>query len=204
MKWLLPLLLTGLLSAAPGPQLFYSRAFPGSVPAYFQVTLEQDGNAEYAESANDDLPVKFRLPESHASQIFALAEKLDNFQRPIESPAKVAFTGAKIFRYANGSEKHEVKFNHSEDAVARELVGWFERMAESAQRRIDLERAAKYDKLGVPRALMLLQAAMNQKRLVGLDQFLPMLDRIAKNETYMHTARARASEIAEAIRNYQP
>lgn len=204
MKWLLPLLFTGLLYAAPGPQLFYSRAFPGSVPAYFQVTLDKDGNGEYAEAANDDLPLKFHLPESEASQIFALAEKLGNFQRPLESPAKVAFTGAKTFRYENGSEKHEVKFNYSEDLVARELLDWFERMAESAQRRIDLERAAKYDKLGVPRVLLLLQAAMDRKRLVGLEQFLPMLDRIAKNETYMHTARARASEIAEFIRNSQP
>ena len=30
---------------------------------------------------------------------------------------------------------------------------------------------------------------------------LPMLDRIAKNETYMHQSRARAAEMAEAIRN---
>jgi hypothetical protein len=28
-----------------------------------------------------------------------------------------------------------------------------------------------------------------------------MLDRIAKNETYMHQSRARASEMADAIRN---
>ena len=39
---------------------------------------------------------------------------------------------------------------------------------------------------------------------MGLEQFLPMLDRIAKNEIYMHTARARAAEIAEAIRKSKP
>jgi hypothetical protein len=36
---------------------------------------------------------------------------------------------------------------------------------------------------------------------VAPEQFLPMLDRIVKNETYMHQSRARAAEIAEAIRN---
>jgi hypothetical protein len=77
-------------------------------------------------------------------------------------------------------------------------------MAESAQHRIELERTAKYDKLGVLRALLLLQSALERKRLVGYDQYLPMLDRIAKNETYMHTARARAAEIAEAIRSPKP
>ena len=45
---------------------------------------------------------------------------------------------------------------------------------------------------------------MDRKRLVGLEQYLPMLDRIIKNESYMHTARARASEIAETIRAAKP
>ena len=44
---------------------------------------------------------------------------------------------------------------------------WFERMTESAQHRIDLDRAAKYDKLGVVKALDLLGSAMERKRLVG-------------------------------------
>jgi len=37
-----------------------------------------------------------------------------------------------------------------------------------------------------------------------VEQYLPMLDRIANNEGYMHTARARAAEIAEAIRHPKP
>jgi hypothetical protein len=45
---------------------------------------------------------------------------------------------------------------------------------------------------------------MDRKRLVGLEQFLPILDRISKNENYMHAARARAAEMAEAIRNPKP
>ena len=86
--------------------------------------------------------------------------------------------------------------------IRRRAALWelFERMAESAEHRIDLDRAAKYDHLGLVKALNLLWSAMDRKRLVGLDQYLPTLDRIAKNETYMHTARARAAELAEAIR----
>jgi hypothetical protein len=77
-------------------------------------------------------------------------------------------------------------------------------MAESAEHRIALERAAKYDKLGVVKALNLLGSAVERKRVVGLEQYLPVLDRIVKNESYMHTARARASEIAELIRAGAP
>ena len=204
MKWVMTLLFAASLPAADGPRLFYSRDFPGSAPAYFQITLDKEGNAEYGESANDENPLKFKLSEAETREVFGLAEKLGYFKNPLESPLKVAFMGTKTFRYENGAQKGEVKFNYSEDATARALQDWFERMEESAERRIELERTAKYDRLGVPRALLLLQSSMERNRLVALDQYLPMLDRIAKNESYMHTARARAAEIAEAIRNPGP
>lgn len=206
MKWFGPalVLFAAALAAADGPRLFYSRAFPGSAPAYFDVTLEDNGDAAYREAVDDELPVKFHLADADRKEIFDLAEKLDHFKHPLEAPAKVAFMGAKIFRYEKGAEKNEVKFNYSEDANARALQDWFERMAESAEHRMDLERAAKYDRLGLPNALNLLASALERKRLVALDQFLPLLDRVANNENYMHTARAQAAEIAEAIRKSQP
>ncbi len=204
MKWSLILLFANVLFAGDGPRLFYSKSFPGSTPPYFQVTLEQNGDAEYREAPNEDDPLKYRLTEAETHEVFGLAEKLEYFKHPLESPAKVAFMGTKVFRWENGDRKSEVKFNFSDDAAARDLMDWFERMGESAQHRIELERTAKYDRLGVLKELLLLESALDRKRLVGLDQYLPMLDRIAKNESYMHTARARAAEIAEAIRNPKP
>ena len=204
MKWTLILLFANVVFAGGGPRLFYSRSFPGSVPPYFQVTLDRNGDTEYREAPDEDNPLQFHLTEAEANEVFGLAEKLDYFKHPLESPAKVAFMGMKTFRYENGAQKSEVKFNFSEDPQAHELVDWFERMGESAEHRIELERTAKYDRLGVLKALLLLESAMDRKRLVGMDQYLPMLERIAKNESYMHTARARAAEIAEAIRNPKP
>jgi hypothetical protein len=204
MKWSLILLFANLLFAGDGARLFYSRSFPGSVPAYFQVTLDQNGDAEYREAPDEDNPLKFHLTEADTHEVFGLAEKLDYFKHPLESPVKVAFMGAKTFRYENGDRKSEAKFNFTEDPQAKELLDWFERMGESADHRIELERTAKYDRLGVLKALLLLESAMDRKRLVGMDQYLPMLERIAKNESYMHTARARVAEIAEAIRNPKP
>ena len=204
MKWCFVLLFANVLFAGDGPRLFYSKSFPGSVPSYFQVTLEQNGDVEYREAADEDDPLQFHLAEAETREVFGLAEKLDYFKRPLESPAKVAFMGTKTFRYENGGRKSETKFNYSEDPQARDLTDWFERMGEAAEHRIELERTAKYDRLGVLKALLLLESAMDRKRLVGMDQYLPMLDRIAKNESYMHTARARAAEIAEAIRHPKP
>jgi hypothetical protein len=204
MKWSLILLFASVLLAGDGSRLVYSRSFPGSVPAFMQVILDKAGNAEYREAEDDELPVKFQLTAADTQAVFDLAGKLDYFKHPLESPLKVAFMGTKTFRYENGDQKSETKFNFSEDASARDLQDWFERMAESAEYHIDLDRTAKYDRLGVVKSLTLLESAFERKRLVGLDQFLPTLDRIAKNESYMHTARARAAEIAEAIRNPKP
>jgi len=211
MKWSLVLLLASSmllvpnqLQAADAPRIVYSKAFPGSVPPYVQIALDKTGDIEYREAVDDDSPLKFKLAEAEVIEVYGLAEKLDYFKRPVESGLKVAFMGTKTFRYEKGDEKREVQFNYSEDPSARALWEWFERMTESAEHRIDLDRAAKYDHLGLVKALNLLWSAMDRKRLVGLDQYLPTLDRIVKNETYMHTARSRAAEIAEAIRAGAP
>lgn len=203
MKWTLIFLCASILFAGEEPQLFYSRDFPGSVPPYFQVTVQKSGDADYREAKDDELPLKFKLSPAEVNEVFGLAGKLDHFKHPLEAPVKVAFMGTKTFCWQEGDQKTEVKFNYSADPSAQALQDWFERMAESALHRIDLERAAKYDHLGVFKALLLLESALERGRLVAPDQYLPILDRVAKNENYMHTARARAAEIAEAIRNAQ-
>jgi hypothetical protein len=198
------LLFASVLLAGDEPRLVFSKSFPNSVPAFMKITLLKSGAADYREAEDDDQPLKFQLTPAETETVFDLAAKLDHFKHPLDSQLKVAFMGMKTFRWENGAEQSEAKFNYSEDPTAQALLDWVERMAESAQHRIDLDRAAKYDRLGVVKALTLLESAMERKRLVGLDQYLPTLDRIAKNESYMHTARARASEIAEAIRNPKP
>lgn len=201
-RWLLLGFALPLL--AGDPQLFYSRAFPGSTPDYIQVTVQKNGDGVYQEAVDDELPLKFKLNADETQEVFGLAEKLGYFNHPLESQLKVAFMGTKTFRYENGDQKApqkgEVKFNYSEDQSAQQLVDWFERMAESAEHRIELERTAKYDRLGVVQALTGLEAAMENGRVVAPEQFLPTLDRIVNNDNYMHTARARAAEIAEYIR----
>src|SRR5215813_197613 len=149
----------GSVLAGDGPRLTYSKSFPGSMPAYVQITLDKAGQVEYREAADDDSPLKFKMTEAETNEVFGLSEKLGYFKTPVESGLKVAFMGKKTFQY---------------------------------------------EKLGVVKALTLLGSSLERKRLVGLEQYLPTLDRIIKNESYMHTARVRASEIAEAIRNGAP
>jgi len=200
MKWMLALAVLPLL-ASDGPRLVYSKSFPGSVPAFVELSIERNGDTQYKEALNDDQPLKFHLAETDITEIFGLVEKLGRFTHPLEAPVKVAFMGMKTYRFENGAEKNEVKYNFSEDPDARLLQDWLERIVETEQNLINLERSAKYDKLGVNKALLLLQASFERKRLVAPQQLLPLLDRIAKNETYMHMSRERAAGLADAIRS---
>jgi hypothetical protein len=199
----LPFLFCLSLAAACGaevPHLYFSKSFPGSAPSYVAINVDKTGAGDYREDEKDDNPVRFQLSEPDVAALFDLAAKLGYFDHPLESPLKVAFMGKKTFRFVDGDRKNEVKFNFSEDLSAQALADWFERISESEQLLTSLEISAKYDHLGVMKAVLLLESAYDRRRLVDIAQYLPLLDRIAKNESYMHQARMRAAGLAEQFR----
>lgn len=200
MKLVLCFCLAATLAAAEGPRVFYSRSFPGSVPPYVEVTVQPDGSAVFKEAPDDEQPVEFQLRRVEVDEIFALSEKLDWFSRPLESELKVANMGEKTFRYTNGDESNEVKFNFSEDLDARLLADWFSRIMRTEQHFLDLERTVRFDKLGVNKVLLQIQVSIERSRLVAYTQFLPLLDRVVKNESYLNMARNRAADLADFIR----
>jgi hypothetical protein len=185
------------------PRITYIKQFPGSSPAYIGITVERSGKTVYTEAPKDDFPLEFKLQSAEADEIFGLADKLDKFSRPLESGLKVANMGMKTFRFEDGAVKHEVKFNFSMDENAKALHDWFEKISESEQNYIRLEKTVKYDKLGVNQALLIFQSSWDRKRVVAPEQYLPLLDRVAKNDSYMNIARDRAAILADAIRGLQ-
>jgi hypothetical protein len=192
------LLLSSTLCAAP--RLFYSKYFKGSVPEYVAITVEQDGELTYQEAKDDDNPIKIQLDGPTVREMFDLAAKLDRFQHPVESGLKIANMGVKTFRFEEGAEHHEIQFNYSQDPNAQALLDLFERVTETEQHFANLDRTAHFEKLGVNDVLLQMQISWERNRLVAPEQFLPLLDRIAKNESYLHISRELAAAIADAIR----
>lgn len=189
----------GLAFGADAPRISFTKIFPGSDPAYMAVTVEKDGAVTYREAKDED-PETFKLESDAVQAIFGLADKLDHFKRPLESGLKVAKTGDKTFRWENGADTSEVKFNYSTDVDARLLQDWFERISESERAVMLLRRAIRFDRLGINDAVLRVDTAFSQKRLVGREQFLPLLDRIAKNEVFINMARERAARLADMLR----
>ena len=189
----------GIAFGADVPRVSYSKIFPGSDPAYMAITVDRTGAVTYREAKDED-PEAFTLEPDAVQSIFGLAEKLDHFKRPLESGLKVARTGDKTFRWENGAETSEVKFNYSLDESAKLLQDWFERISESERAVMGLRRAIRFDRLGVNDAVLRVDTAWSLKRLVGREQFLPLLDRIAKNESFINLARERAARLADTLR----
>jgi hypothetical protein len=199
MRWASVFLFCSVLCAVE-PRLFFSKVFPGSSPDYVSITVEKSGATEYKEAVDDEHPLKLQLTASEADEMFALADRLDHFKRPLESELKVAKMGMKTFRFEDGAAKTETSFNFSQDLDARALLDLFERISETGQSYWTLERAVKYDKLGVNQALLQFTISMERKRIASPQVFLPLLDRVAKNDSYLNMARSRAASLAETIR----
>lgn len=192
---------TVLIAAAlcADPRIIYTKSFPGSTPAYVEIHLERDGAVTYLEKPDDDRPVNFRLAQSEADEIFQLAGKLDYFKRPLESGLNVAKMGEKTFQWVNGDERSRQSFNYSLEADARALQDWFEKITETEMHLFALERTVRFDKLGVNKALLQLEASWDKKRLLGVQQFEPLLKRVVNNESYLHMDRERAEKLLAAF-----
>ncbi len=143
----------GIAGAQEAPRITFSKSFPGSQPAFFLITVERTGVASYNESQDPDNAEKLQLEPSVASEMFQMAERLDHFNKPLESGMKVANMGEKTLRWEGGGETWESKFNYSTNEDAKLLADRFEAIAVCAQTLLELRRSIRHDRLGVNAAV---------------------------------------------------
>lgn len=188
------------LSTVSAQRIVYTKVFPKSVPAYVKITVTQAGAATYQEAADESDPAAFEVDAASTATIFDLAKKLDHFKIKLESGMKVAKTGDKTYRWEEGGSASETTFNYTLDENGKAIQEWFERITDTQRILADLERSYKYDRLGVNEILVRLEAAWKQKRVIGPEQFISILDRIQKNEALLNIARDRAGALSDAFK----
>ena len=187
-------------SELTGERVFFSKTFPKGAPSYFQVLLDSAGKVTYSEAANGEDSTQLEINAHGVSKIFALFKGLSHVRTDVASLRKVAFTGDKLLRFERSDgQRYETRFNYTENKDARALVSWFERVGETVRRRLELERVAQFDRLGVNKTLLVFQMAFDKGRIVAPQQFLPVLTKIAGGKKYVHIARSRAASLAERI-----
>ncbi|MEP6962759.1 MAG: hypothetical protein ABI995_11825 [Acidobacteriota bacterium] len=199
MRIVLMLALSAAFGIAHAQRIVYTKSFPASTPAYVKITITPAGAVTYQEAADEE-PETFQLESASTTAIFDLATKLDHFKRKLESGLKVAKTGDKTYRWEEGGSSSETTFNYSTDEDAKTLQLWFERVTETERMMADLRRTAKYDRLGVNEVLVRIDTSWQQKRLVAPAQFVSALDRVAKNDSFLHMAQERAANLSEAFK----
>jgi hypothetical protein len=205
MKAIFVLLIVAVAAAAQTPAVTFTKSFPGSQPPFVSVQVMKTGALEYKESPSDERPLKAQLSPDDVSFIFDSAEKLQFFREQIESGLKVANTGKKTFRFDDGTGKtSETVFNYSQNLVAQQLLNRFEQIAQSERCMINLERTVKFDKLGVNDALAQIESLWLRKELTAPQQFVPLLNRVATHESYMHLARERAARLRDQFQTPGP
>ncbi len=180
-------------------RIVFSRVFPGATPASFEATLDSSGDVSYTESGEE--PVEFQIAASEAAARFAQAKALAYFAIDLATKRKnIASSGKKILRYeADGKTKGEAKFDYSDEVDARQLVAWFVKIAETQQHIFELERVARFDRLGIDEALVHLENAFERDRVIAPDLLVPILTKINLQKNVVHVARARAAGLLERI-----
>lgn len=200
----LVLLLVCTVSVFAQERILFSRVFLGATPERFEASVDRDGRVTYSEA--DEEPVEFQLNNQEVEQRFKQAEALDFFAKNLASDRKnIASSGKKVLRYETyGVVKGEAAFDYSEDSIARDLAGWFIKVAETRQHLLELERVVRFDRLGINQALVHLEDAFDRNRVIAPQQLVPILTQIQLQQNIVHLARARAAGLLERIEAQKP
>jgi hypothetical protein len=201
---LLPLLAICAPGQTAGPQLSYIKVMKGSVPPYEKIVVNSDGSGKYESKSplESSQPLTFRLAPDITDNLFSLAAKLHNFKDvSLESHKRVANLGLKTFQYESQGQVNQVQFNYSLNRTAQELTDLFESVASVERHILALHYSMKYDPLGLPKQLELIQVDLDNRALADPELMVGTLDQIVRNPRYMHLAQVRAQDIIREIQD---
>jgi len=190
-------------SPSDSPTVTFRKIFKSSFPEFVEIKVTQRGTGTYDIRQLDDeaSPAPFEIGAPLTQRIFELTAKLRNFQGlDLDVHRRIANLGEKTFRYEKAGETHEVKFNYTLDDSATQLLNIFEGLTRQESDLSNLERAMRYDRLGVNDAVRQVEADYNQKLLPEPERLLSPLDRAAADSAFVDIARQRARALATRIR----
>jgi hypothetical protein len=195
-------------SAVPmpmGARITYRRVFQSSTPEFIEIVVHEDSDAatyEIRQLDEDPGASAFEVSAALRAKMFALAGKLNHFRgQDLDVHRKIANLGEKTFRWEQGSETHETKFNYTLNSTANQLLQIFEGLARQQEHLMLIARRMKYDRLGINDALLQFETDFNHSLLPEPKRALPVLDQIASDSRFVEIARQRARALAERIRH---
>lgn len=191
-------------TAAHG-KLTYRRVFKSSSPEFIEIVVHEDADAatfEIRQLDEDPGASPFEVGAALREKMFTYAAQLNNFQgQDLDVHRRIANLGEKTFRWEDGSQVHETKFNYTLNSPATQLMQIFEGLARQQELVTLLERRMKYDRLGINDALLQFETDLNHKLLPEPQRALAALDQISNDSRFVEIGRQRARALAERIRH---
>lgn len=188
--------------AAADPVITYRKIFKGSSPEFVEIKVPQSGKCTFdiRQLAEDPAPGEFPVGDALRAKIFSLAGELHNFRSAdLDVHRKIANLGEKTFRYENGAEVHETKFNYTTNETANQLYQIFEGISRQETHVVTLERRLKHDRLGLNDELMYLQKDYDDKLIPEPENLVPVLQEIANDDRVIEVARGKARAMITRI-----
>ena len=205
--WSLSLVLlvlaSGLRGAGQPTQVIWQKDYSRGITELHRIEVEGDGTTRYLLRLGDAEPVTvdFQLKPhtlQHLLEMFMQADFL-NRDKNFVSSRRVADTGTRTIRLVSGPQSREVVFRHTGDKTLRKIVTFFDHLSAQERFLLDMKLTLKYDRLGVPRKLDLLEGSLRRKTIVDPQRFSPILKRISQDTSLMNLARKMARRLLRQI-----
>jgi hypothetical protein len=193
-----------LLRAADPATVSFRKVFKSSNPEFVEIKVRENGAAtcDIRSLSDDPDPQPFEVGAPLTAKIFQLSEQLHHFRGlQLDTKRRIANLGEKTFRFEQGSESSEVKFNYTIDATANQLLMIFEGLSRQQDHLRTLLHRMKYDRLGVNNALLNFESDLDRKVIPEPERLLPVLQQIAADSRFVDIARQRARSLIDRIRN---
>lgn len=201
--FLFALTLPSPAAEAPLARLTFTKVFKGRVPEYVRLTVTENGEATYQGGTELDPGEleEFRVSPAFTARLLALTAELNYFRGvSVESRYEVADLGRKTLAWESGRERAEVTYNFTQHKTAEELQRLCEGLARGRHWIREIESRLVFDRLGVLQLLREFERDFNSGALVELEQFVPVLERVAGDRRLMRLAQTRAQHLLERIR----
>lgn len=197
---------TNLCLAAPqAAKLTFRRVFPASTPELIEITVSEDSDTatyEIRQLDEEAGSTPFVVGAPLRAKMFGYAAELRHFQGlDLDVHRKIANLGEKTFRWEQGTQKYETKFNYTLDKSATQLLQIFEGLARQQEHFVLISRRMKYDRLGINDALLQFESDLNRGLMPEPSRLVPLLDQISADSKFVDIARQRARTLADRIRH---
>lgn len=197
----------GTLNASV-PTVSFELDWKVSDPQWYQITVDQNGQATYDSRphAADNQPpgepysLRFIMSQPSRTRIFQIAGALHDFQGNFETRAKIAQTGKKTLTFRHGDKVNKTTLNYSDNQQMNELIELFQKMSTTFEAAQKLDYDMRFDKLGLDRDLKVMVRLDKDNELAELQVIAPTLERIANDESVINIARQKAKQLLQRSR----